>query len=216
MTSTTVAFRASTSWSLSINRLHASGPTISIFICVTVTIRKRRWKKPCVLWKARRIAGTTFNRPQVEQPQYNLLNRRIEKDLAAYVVEHGVGLTVYGPLASGLLTGKYDDGIPEGSRLARLVPQREHWYRAELVERVRRFRKIADDLGAPRAAVAIAWLLTRPGVSTVITGATNPDQLRSNLQALTLQLPPAVLAEIDDILPGPQTGPQGGLQQRWA
>src|SRR5215467_6241512 len=72
--------------------------------------------------EARRIAGTTFNRPQVEQPQYNLLNRRIEEDLAAYVVEHGVGLTVYGPLASGLLTGKYDDGIPEGSRLARLAP----------------------------------------------------------------------------------------------
>jgi voltage-dependent potassium channel beta subunit len=166
--------------------------------------------------EARRIAGTTFYRPQVEQPQYNLLNRRIEEDLAAYVVEHGVGLTVYGPLASGLLTGKYDDGIPEGSRLARLAPQRERWYRAELVERVRRFRKIADDLGTPRAAVAIAWLLTRPGVSTVITGATNPDQLRSNLQALTLQLPPAVLPEIDDILPGPQTGPQAGLQQRRA
>src|SRR5262249_33977533 len=106
--------------------------------------------RPASRDEARRIAGTTFNRPQVEQPQYNLLNRRIEEDLAAYVVEHGVGLTVYGPLASGLLTGKYDDGIPEGSRLARLAPQREHWYRAELVERVRRFRKIADDLGAPR------------------------------------------------------------------
>src|SRR5262249_33977535 len=67
----------------------------------------------------------------------------------------------------------------------------------------------SQTISAHRAAVAIAWLLTRPSVSTVITGATNPDQLRSNLQALTLQLPPAVLVEIDDILPGPQTGPQG-------
>jgi aryl-alcohol dehydrogenase-like predicted oxidoreductase len=151
--------------------------------------------------EARRIAGTTSHRPQAEQPQYNLLYRRIEEDLTAYAVEHGVGLTVYGPLASGLLTGKYDDGIPEGSRLARLASQREQWYRAELVERVRRFRKVADGLGAPRAAVAIAWLLTRPGVCTVITGAITPDQVRSNLQALTLQLSPAVFAAIDEVFP---------------
>lgn len=148
------------------------------------------------------IAGSSLYRPAVEQSQYNLLTRaRTEQDLGDVVRRHGLGLTIYGPLASGLLTGKYDDGVPEGSRLSRLNAQRDQWYREELVERVRRFKRVADDLGATRSEVALAWLLGRPGVSSVITGAVAVEQLETNLKAVDLVIPDAALAAIDEIFP---------------
>lgn len=148
------------------------------------------------------IAGSSLYRPAVEQSQYNLLTRaRTEQDLGDVVRRHGLGLTIYGPLASGLLTGKYDDGVPEGSRLSRLNAQRDQWYREELVERVRRFKRVADDLGATRSEVALAWLLGRPGVSSVITGAVTVEQLETNLKAVDLVIPDAALAAIDEIFP---------------
>jgi voltage-dependent potassium channel beta subunit len=151
------------------------------------------------------IAGTSFYPPQVEQSQYNLLSRgRVECELADLVLERGMGLTIWGPLASGLLTGKYDDGMPEGSRLSRLETQREEWYRDELLERVRRLKRIADDLGVTRAELALAWLLGRPGVSSVITGAVTVAQLETNLRAIDLSMSDTVLAAVDAIFPPAQ------------
>jgi aryl-alcohol dehydrogenase-like predicted oxidoreductase len=148
------------------------------------------------------IAGASLYRPAVEQSQYNLLSRaRFEQHLGDLVRKHGLGLTIWGPLASGLLTGKYDGGVPEGSRLSRLNVQRDQWYREELVERVRRFKRVADDLGATRSEVALAWLLGRPGVSSVITGAVTVEQLETNLKAVDLVIPDAALAALDEIFP---------------
>ncbi|HUZ63321.1 MAG TPA: aldo/keto reductase [Acetobacteraceae bacterium] len=148
------------------------------------------------------IAGRMFHRPQVEQSLYNLLSReRVEGELGDIAKEHGLGLVIWGPLASGLLSGKYDDGIPEGSRLSRLTGPRDQWYSSDFIDRVRRLRRIADEIGAPRSAIALAWLLGRPGVSSVITGAVTLDQLRANLAAHDLRLPEAALREIDAIFP---------------
>ncbi len=148
------------------------------------------------------IAGSSLYPPQVEQSQYNLLSReRVEAELAGLVLKRGMGLTIWGPLASGLLTGKYDDGMPEGSRLGRLEAQREQWYRAELLERVRRLKRMADDLGVTRAELALAWLLGRPGVSSVITGAVTVAQLETNLRAIDVGTTDTVLAAIDAIFP---------------
>ena len=148
------------------------------------------------------IAGSSRYRPAVEQSQYNLFSRaRIEQELGDLVRKRGLGLTIYGPLASGLLTGKYDGGVPEGSRLSRLAAQRDQWYREELLGRVRRFKRVADDLGATRSEVALAWLLGRPGVSSVITGAVTVEQLETNLKAVDLAIPDAALAAIDEIFP---------------
>lgn len=162
-------------------------------------------------WPAAKIedaiacAGNTLYRPQVEQLQYNLLTRaRWEREIAPLAARHGMGLTIYGPLASGLLTGKYDAGIPETSRLARLGPQRELWYREEHLDRVRKFKQVADDQGATRGQVALAWLLGRPGVSSVITGATNLEQLQGNLKALDLTLSEQALKAIDATFPQSQ------------
>lgn len=148
------------------------------------------------------VAGSSLHRPRIEQSQYNLLAReRIEHELAQLQREQRLGLTVYSPLASGLLSGKYDDGVPEGTRLQRLDAQRTLWYREEMLERVRRFRQIADGAGASRAQLALAWLLARPQVATVITGATTRAQLQENLGALDLQLADETLAEIDRLFP---------------
>jgi voltage-dependent potassium channel beta subunit len=152
--------------------------------------------------EAIRIARSSLYRPIVEQSQYNLLaRRRVEQDLAGLLRDRKIGLTVYGPLASGLLTGKYDDGVPEGTRLSRLEAQRELWYRSESVERVKRLSRIADELGATRAAVALAWLLHRPGLGSVVTGATSVAQVEANLNAIDLDLSPSVIAEIDALFP---------------
>ena len=126
--------------------------------------------------------------PTMEQPQYNLLHRRrVELEYAPLYAELGLGTTVWSPLASGLLTGKYDDGVPEGSRAGR-----ESWLRERLADgegllpRARRFSALSRELGVPAPAFAIAWCLRNPHVSTVILGASRVAQLLDNLQALRL------------------------------
>ncbi|MGY1458911.1 MULTISPECIES: aldo/keto reductase [unclassified Luteimonas] len=128
--------------------------------------------------------------PSMEQPQYNLLHRRrVELEYAPLYAELGLGTTVWSPLASGLLTGKYNDGVPEGSRAAR-----EDWLRERLaggegddrLARARRFTALADELGVRPGALAIAWCLRNPHVSTVILGASRVSQLLENLGALEL------------------------------
>ena len=126
--------------------------------------------------------------PTMEQPQYNLLNRRrVELEYAPLYAELGLGTTVWSPLASGLLTGKYGAGIPEGSRAAR-----EQWLRerlsgdAALTARAGRFAALAGEMGARPGALAIAWCLRNPHVSSVILGASRVGQLLENQEALDL------------------------------
>ncbi|MDQ1413848.1 MAG: hypothetical protein QOE07_2436, partial [Acidimicrobiaceae bacterium] len=143
----------------------------------------------------------------VEQPQYNLFHRdKVEREYARLYEDVGIGLTTWSPLASGLLTGKYVDGIPEGSRA--VLPGYE-WLKQTLTDpqrnqQVRRLAAVADRLGCSLAQLAIAWCAANAHVSTVITGASNVRQVNENMAALDVLalLTPEVLREIDAI-----TGP---------
>ncbi len=151
--------------------------------------------------------------PTMEQPQYNMLHRtRVEQEYAPLYRDFGLGTTIWSPLASGLLTGKYNDGIPEDSRLAledydwlRDAVLREEW-----LDKVRALAPIADDLGCTQAQLALAWCLTNPDVSTVITGASRPEQVEENMQALDVvdQLTPEVMDRIESALDNKPEPPQ--------
>ncbi len=146
--------------------------------------------------------------PLMEQPQYNMLHRdRFEKEYAQLYRDFGLGTTIWSPLASGLLTGKYNDGIPEDSRLS--LPGYEWLKNALLGEgsdaklaKVRALGTIADELGVPMAQMALAWTLKNPNVSTVITGASRVSQLESNMKALDVveKLTDDVMGRIATIL----------------
>ncbi len=146
--------------------------------------------------------------PLMEQPQYNMFEReRFEKEYARLYTEVGLGTTIWSPLASGLLTGKYNDGIPEGTRVT--LPGYE-WLRERLeaeetqqnLEKVRQLMPIAVELGCSLAQLALAWCLTNPNVSTVITGASKVSQVTENMKALDVvpKLTPTVLDRIEQIL----------------
>lgn len=138
--------------------------------------------------------------PAVEQPQYNLLVRdKVEGDVRPAASELGMGLVVWSPLASGVLTGKYDDGIPPGTRLDRIEWLRGSGLTDERRARVKRFGQLAADAGISRARLALAWTLAQPGVSSVITGATAPEQLTENLAALSVTLSDELRAGLDAI-----------------
>ena len=139
--------------------------------------------------------------PLMEQPQYNMLHReRVEAEYAALYDEIGLGTTIWSPLASGILTGKYNDGIPAGSRLS--LPNYQ-WLRPELeseagkakVAKVKQLAPIAKELGCSQAQLALAWCLSNDDVSTVITGASRPEQVAENFAALEVaeRLTPDVL-----------------------
>ena len=141
--------------------------------------------------------------PMVEQPKYNLFHRtQVENELAPLCDEYGLGLTTYSPLNSGVLTGKYNDGIPEGSRAAM---QEMGWMQSRItpdaIEKVKQLTQIAEDIGATTAQLSIAWLLRRNDVSSVITGATRLEQLDENLAASEFvdALTDEVLDKIDSI-----------------
>jgi len=139
-------------------------------------------------------------KPLVEQSQYSLLHReRVEKEVLPNLSKYGMGLVVFSPLASGLLTGKYDEGIPEKSRIERLGFVRETWYREDHIARVRQLKTVAEELSIHRNELALAWILHQADISSVITGATHRAQLESNLKALDLSLPPEAVAKIDRI-----------------
>ena len=128
-----------------------------------------------------------LHKPVMEQPQYNLLTRaKVEREYARLYPEIGLGLTTWSPLASGLLTGKYRDGIPDDSRGA--LPGYE-WLRnrltdAEAHHAVDELCEVAAKLGATPAQVAIAWCAHNPNVSTVITGASRVEQVRDNMASI--------------------------------
>jgi voltage-dependent potassium channel beta subunit len=146
-----------------------------------------------------------LHKPVMEQPQYNLFaRRRVEHEYARLYEDIGLGLTVWSPLASGLLTGKYLDGVPEGSRPT--LPGYE-WLRASLTDpernaKVRELETVADELGCTLSQLAIAWCAKNPHVSSVITGASREEQVRENLGALEVlpKLDESLLARIDEIV----------------
>jgi voltage-dependent potassium channel beta subunit len=160
-------------------------------------------------WAADEIRGAIeiaerhhLHKPVTEQPQYNLLERRrFEKEYARVFAETGYGATIWSPLASGLLTGKYRDGIPDDSRgsLAGYGWLANRLSDERTLAKVERLRPIADDLGCSMAQLSLAWCLTNPNVSTVITGASRPSQVVENFAAMDVlgRLDPDVLARID-------------------
>ncbi|NNC91050.1 MAG: aldo/keto reductase [Acidimicrobiia bacterium] len=146
-----------------------------------------------------------LHKPQMEQPEYNLFNRRpVEEEYARLYSEIGLGTTTWSPLASGLLTGKYLDGIPEGSRGS--LPGYE-WLKDSLtdeerLDKVRRLKAVADDLECSLAQLSIAWCAANPNVTTVITGASRVEQVHENLKAFEVieRLDAAVMARIDEVM----------------
>ncbi len=146
--------------------------------------------------------------PLMEQPQYNMFIReRFEKEYAILYRDLGMGTTIWSPLASGLLTGKYNQGIPEGTRAT--LPGYE-WLKDNFtsqqalqnIEKVRQLMPLADELGFTMAQLALAWCHKNPNVSTVITGASRASQVIENMKALDCaeKLTPAVMERIEKIL----------------
>ncbi|QTA37350.1 aldo/keto reductase [Thermosipho ferrireducens] len=146
--------------------------------------------------------------PVVEQPQYNMLVReRVEKEYLPIYEKYGMGLTTWSPLASGVLTGKYNNGIPENSRLAKFPNLRKHLEEKGMLgekvfEKLRKLQKIADQLDAKLSQLALAWCLLNPNVSSVILGVTSIEQLHENLKAIEIKekLSQDVIDEIKEIL----------------
>ena len=145
-----------------------------------------------------------LHKPVMEQPQYNLLWRqRVEKEYARLYEDIGLGLTTWSPLASGLLTGKYVDGVPDGSRAS--LPGYE-WLRSLLTdparnEAVQNLAAVAADLDCTLAQLAVAWCARNPHVSSVITGASRPEQVTENMAALDVldRIDNTVAQKIDEI-----------------
>lgn len=143
--------------------------------------------------------------PAVEQPEYNLFHRdKMEVEYYTIFKNIGMGTTIWSPLASGLLTGKYNDGIPEGSRLALEGFEwlKDRTLSEEKIGRVRELGKLAADLGTSTATLSLAWCIHNPNVTTAILGATKEEQLKQNLQALDLlpKLTDEVVNKIEGIM----------------
>jgi len=146
-----------------------------------------------------------LHKPVMEQPQYNLLHRkRVEREYQPLFKDIGLGLTIWSPLASGLLTGKYRNGIPAGSRatLEGYAFLRESLTDPAKNNVVAELESVAHDLGATLSQLALAWCLVNKNVSTVITGATRVEQLNENMKALEVlpKLTPEVLSKVDAIV----------------
>lgn len=152
-------------------------------------------------------------RPALEQPIYNMLDRQqVEGDVEATVDNNGIGLVVWSPLAGGMLTGKYNDGIPENSRANKFNSE---WFQDQVrdetrLDKVRALTALANDMGVTMPALAIAWTLNHKNVSSAITGATKPEHVASNLKALDVEITDEIEAKIEDIL---QNRPQGSLRR---
>jgi voltage-dependent potassium channel beta subunit len=143
--------------------------------------------------------------PVMEQPQYNMFERyKMELDYAPIFRNTGMGTTIFSPLAAGFLSGKYQGGIPEGSRLSMdgFEWLRQRWLKEERIQKVQKLMTLAGQLGTQLAPLAIAWCIKNPHVTTAILGATRKEQLLENLQALDVlpKLSPDVLSAIEDIL----------------
>ena len=156
--------------------------------------------------EAYRIADSNYlTPPTMEQPEYNMFNRhRFETEYASLFEDYGLGTTIWSPLASGLLTGKYNDGIPPGSRatLSGMEWMQDRILKEERIDAVKKLQVIAGDLGCSIAQLAIAWCTKNDNVSTVITGATKVEQVVENLDALEVieKLSDEVMAAIESVI----------------
>lgn len=147
--------------------------------------------------------------PLMEQPQYNMFHRnRVEEEYAPLYEDIGLGTTIWSPLASGLLTGKYNDGVPEGSRLDL---EKYSWLRKRLLEtesgrakleKVKQLAPVAEDLGISMPQLALAWCLKNKNVSTVITGASKVDQVKQNMKTMDVidKVDDEVMEKVESIL----------------
>lgn len=156
--------------------------------------------------------------PLMEQPEYNMLAReKVEREYALLYENHGLGLTIFSPLKTGILTGKYNDEIPEDSRIAKAADgftksQRdgygnEQWKKT--LAQVKQLKPVAEKLGTDQATLALAWVLKNPRVSSAITGASKVEQIGKSVKALDLveKLDDKIMAEIDEILGNKPTVP---------
>lgn len=146
-----------------------------------------------------------WHKPITEQPQYNLFHReRVEKEYARLYEDIGLGTTIWSPLASGLLTGKYNNGIPQDSRASL---KGYEWLKDSLTNqdklaKVKKLAEVAGDLGCTLAQFSLAWCAKNPNVSTVITGASRVNQVHENMKALEVlpKLTPEVMQRVDEIV----------------
>jgi voltage-dependent potassium channel beta subunit len=159
-------------------------------------------------WAGEQIAAAceicakhNFCPPQVEQPQYSMLYReRVETDVLPVTSKNGLGLVVWSPLAMGMLTGKYDEGIPEDSRFARESWAKERYVTSENAARVKALKAISDGLGITRSQLALAWALRDPNVTSTIVGATKASQLEDNVKASGVHLSAETVAQVEEVL----------------
>lgn len=143
--------------------------------------------------------------PTVEQPQYNLFERnKIENEFLMVFKTVGMGTTIWSPLASGLLSGKYNNGIPEDSRFAieGFDWLKDRWMKENFLEKINKLSKLAGELGISMAQLSIAWCIKNPDVTTAILGASRKEQLLENLKALEAveKLTDDVMKQIDEIV----------------
>ncbi len=138
--------------------------------------------------------------PMVEQPQYSLLDRSIEETVVPTAKRLGIGLVVWSPLAGGMLTGKYNQGVPPQSR-----GEKTNWLETKLnernLDRVRRFCALAQQHGHEPSQLALAWILQREEVAAVITGASHPEQVLNNVKAVDVRLTPELSQRLEEIFP---------------
>jgi len=159
---------------------------------------------PVQITEALGIIKENHLRPMaVLQPEYNMVDRYIEDEIIGIAEKNGLGITPFSPLAQGLLTGKYRKGqpLPEGSRATwQADRQINNLLTEENLDKVEKLIPIADGLGASLSVLALAWILRKKQISSVITGASKPAQLLNNIKASDLKLSPEIIEEIDKIL----------------
>lgn len=160
-------------------------------------------------WTAAQIAEAVhladkrlLDRIVVNQPQYNMLHRKIEEEIIPVSKKHGIGQVVWSPLAQGILTGKYKQGaqLPEGSRATTNNSSINNILTNENLEKVDQLSKVAKELGISTAQLAIAWILREPNIASALVGASRPEQIEENVKASGIILDHDVLSTIEEIL----------------
>jgi aryl-alcohol dehydrogenase-like predicted oxidoreductase len=159
------------------------------------------WQLVEALWAAKEHH---LNRPVVEQSPYSLLDRRVERELLPMARSYGIGVTVWSPLAGGLLTGKYrGDSWPADARLSASAPS--GWVANHFTPQARQvvdsITALADEVGCTPTQLALSWLLSQPGISSSLVGARTVAQLEDQLGAVDVQLPTDVMSRLDEISP---------------
>lgn len=165
--------------------------------------------KPSEMSDAIGIANATnAYRPVVEQPPYNMIRRgSVEGAIDVVARDHNIGLTVFSPLAQGILTGKYNDGIPTDSRAAENESLKKTLTN-DVLNKVRALTDLAHEMGTTMPALALAWALRHPHVSSVIMGSSRPEQVLENIQALEVEITDEIETRIEEILDNRPEGSQ--------